>query len=182
VTTIALTATQIAADGQSTSSYGCITGRCFKKITVEKAAVYAVSGQAALMAPLIAWHMSGARPEAVPKHAADVVWSLLVVPKNGSPSLYTSQAPYPESIELPFAIGIGAEIAIGAMEHGASAREAVMIAMRRNVHTGGDIQVVDIAKALGLSQPGDVPAQTYLPNPDKPGKFVVRQPKRERAV
>jgi len=58
--------------------------------------------------------------------------------------------PYLSGVDVPFAIGAGSDYALGAMDYGASPEEAVRGACRRNVFTGGEIQVVNIAAALGL--------------------------------
>lgn len=57
-----------------------------------------------------------------------------------------------EPISADFlAIGSGCEVAVGAMDQGASAEEAVRAAIRRNAWCGGDVQAVrlsPVAKAI----------------------------------
>lgn len=48
----------------------------------------------------------------------------------------------------PCAIGSGQDYAIGAMEAGASAEQAVTIACRRDPHSGGDITALHLSPAL----------------------------------
>lgn len=47
-------------------------------------------------------------------------------------------------VDPPFAIGTGAQLAIGAMEHGATAIEAVEVACRRDINSGGKVQWVSL--------------------------------------
>lgn len=55
--------------------------------------------------------------------------------------------PYERKPEPFFAWGSGADVAIGAMAAGASAEEAVRIAARYDVHTGGEIEVIHLRSA-----------------------------------
>ncbi len=53
---------------------------------------------------------------------------------------------YCEHFELSFseAKGSGCELALAAMDHGKSAKEAVEYAMTRDIYTGGKVQVIDV--------------------------------------
>lgn len=54
------------------------------------------------------------------------------------------EVPWIAKVQPPIAVGSGSEYALGAMAAGVSAAEAVRIAMRFDVNTGGDIQTIDI--------------------------------------
>lgn len=47
-------------------------------------------------------------------------------------------------VERPFAIGSGRDFALAAMDMGATAKEAVEMAAKRDVYTGGTIRTVII--------------------------------------
>jgi ATP-dependent protease HslVU (ClpYQ) peptidase subunit len=171
---------EIAADGLVQED-GIVMERNGRKIIVEDRVIYALAGTTACLAPLIAWHKAGADADKLPKFG-DCHWALLVIKGGQAPVVYSHQLPHPEEQRYPFAMGSGRLLARSAMLLGKTARQAVEFACANDVHSGGDILEVNIPKALGLSQPGDVPAQSYVPHPEKPGKFIVRQTKRERAA
>lgn len=54
-------------------------------------------------------------------------------------------------IDAPFAIGSGADFAIGAMDEGADAETAVKRAMSRDPFTGGKITVLRLKQALQVA-------------------------------
>lgn len=182
MTTIAIDARgTMAADGQRLWG-DQICGLQDKKIRVGKGAIYAFTGLFPMLEPMIAWHAAGANPAKLPRGADSDKhggWTLIVVDLDGV-GKYTNACPYIERFEPPIAFGAGQDYAIGAMWHGASAKDAVRLVAENTNHTGGDIQVVDIAKALGLAPPPQ--EQTYVPHPTKPDKMLVRQPRREKAA
>jgi ATP-dependent protease HslVU (ClpYQ) peptidase subunit len=144
MTTIAVDNRSIAADGLS--AFGREIFRTDKqKLIVKYGRIYAMAGEVAARAAIIEWHNNGADPATVPLPGMD--WNLLVVDLDGI-RLYGNNTPYPTEIKPPFALGSGDAYAIGAMEAGATPREAVEIAAKRNTHTGGQIVSLDISKAL----------------------------------
>jgi len=154
MTTIATDGKTIAADGLATRN-GNVMVRDRAKIKVERGvqdAIYAMAGPSGMTDRIIKWHRAGADPKEVPPVGADEGWSLLIITPDGCFAA-GSGAPYPCQVNLPFAIGSGADLALGAMEVGASPEEAVKAACRRDVHSGGEIQVVNIAEALGIVKP-----------------------------
>lgn len=72
------------------------------------------------------------------KPTLDEETSFLVVGLDGV-FIYDSKL-HPQPAISPTAIGSGFEIAIGAMDAGASPHEAIMIASRRDPYTGGSIR------------------------------------------
>ena len=66
----------------------------------------------------------------------------LLILENSGAIKFVSRYLHVETLEDEFfAIGSGSEIAMGAMAHGASAEEAIEIAIRLNPGTGGPIRV-----------------------------------------
>ena len=180
MTTIAysLPHNQIAADGLE--CWGDMVARTdVKKIIVANRVIYALSGANGILDQLIEWEKAGAKGPS-PPCASDVHWTFLVI-KAGARVSYSSKFPYSSPMPEIFAIGSGGDHAIGALAAGKTPRQAVELVRdkRLDVWTGGEIQVVDIAKALGLTVPEE---PTYVPHPDKPGKFLVKAPKREKAA
>ena len=180
MTTIALTKHEIAADGLVQED-GIVMERNGRKIIVADRVIYALAGTTACFAPLIAWHKAGADADKLPKFG-DCHWALLVIKAGQSPVVYSHQLAHPEEQCYPFAMGSGKMLARSAMLLGKTARQAVEFACANDVHSGGEVQVVDIAKALGLAPADAPPLQSYGPHPTKPDKFVIRQPKREKAA
>lgn len=152
MTTIATDGATIAADGLVQSN-GIVATRSFRKIVVEDCVIYALAGTMCMLRPLIEWVKAGADPERAPKTAESDWGCLLVIDGLGKEGArcYFSKAPYPDSVDFPFAIGSGREIALGAMKAGKTPRQALDIAADCDIYSGGEIQVVDIAQALGLT-------------------------------
>lgn len=148
MTTIAITATQVAADGQRTYG-GERRGMNFKKLRVCKGVIYAFTGLTPLMEPMIAWHQSGADPEKLPVcHNADSDgWALIVIDGAGI-GKYTSSCPYREDFEPPVAFGADRDLAMGAMLVGASAEEAIRAACSISLYTGGEVQTIQIEAGM----------------------------------
>jgi len=147
MTTIVTDGLSIAADGQSTSGSE-ITRTRSQKILVRHGRVYAFCGGTAIREALIAWHHAGADPATYPvvddKFAATML--VLEAPMRGT--YYATEVRRPDPVEFPFAMGTGQDFATGAVLAGASVQRAVEIASLRDIYTGGEITVVDIAAAL----------------------------------
>lgn len=140
MTTIAITHEEIAAD-----SYGFTDGIRSsvnkQKIKVVGRNIYVLCGNSQVFEAAIQWHLNGSKPEDVPKYGD---WNLVVITSDGA--FFCSQdMPFLERMELPNAFGSGERYALGAMDSGMSARDAVRAAMVRDPMTGGDIQVVRFA-------------------------------------
>ena len=149
MTVIAADGTHIVADGRTLFGHSEIGLEDTRKIVVRDRVIYAISGVGVLLEPLIAWHLSGATPSDAPACAGEA-WSFLVIDAAG-PGYYCHQAPYRGRMNYPLTLGCGADYALGAMLAGADARRAVEIACSKDAKCGGEIQVIDIAEALGLS-------------------------------
>lgn len=78
------------------------------------------------------------------KHPRLKAFAALCLRPDGSLDYY-AEGPEPSKMGLPAAIGTGEQIAIGAMEAGASPGRAVRIASKRDPHTGGEITVLSLS-------------------------------------
>jgi hypothetical protein len=128
-----------------------------KKIRQEGGAVYAFAGTVPMFDHLIRWHQNLAMPNEVPKAGKDNIWTMVVARLDKDRERivveqYNDDCPYADFFDPPWAWGAtqGKLVALGAMLAGKSAEEAVAIACQHTATAGGEIQVVNIAEALGL--------------------------------
>lgn len=92
---------------------------------------------------LVKWINAGSDEEKFP--LKDIGFTALRISKSGEVFFYhDGQFPSGPLRGDFFAVGSGAEYALGAMEQGASAIDAVHIAIKLDVWSGGDIMVKDI--------------------------------------
>lgn len=148
MTTIAACGHWIAADSLLTNN-GSREVLNAQKIRVVNGSIYALVGTTCLFEPLIQWHQAEHVPADVPK-ATDLDWGLMVITKDSEGLFYTNRSAYPERYSYPWTKGTGNEYAMGALKAGASAQRAVEIACEIDIHSGGEIQVVNIAEALRM--------------------------------
>ena len=153
MTTIAIDAHGFAAaDGLRTWG-GDIVGRTEEKLRLRYGRLYSLTGTYGVFEPLIKWHGEDkADPEKVPKLSGDNSWTLIVIEGPSLITKYTNTCPYAEPFDPPVAFGAGLDLAKGAMLFGATAEQAVQLVADNTEHTGGRIQVVNIAEALGLQR------------------------------
>ena len=149
MSTIIVTATEMACDGMGTTSWDRVETLSSKKIIQVGNVLYGFTGSSGLKQAIIDWHSKGA---AIPGDCPnlkddDASWTLIVVTREGA-AVYTSAVPYRRPIDIPYGIGSGGDYALAAVLAGADARRAIEIASRLNTNTGGEIQVVNIAEAL----------------------------------
>ena len=142
-----------AADGLRTWC-GDILSRAEQKLRRRHGLVYGLTGLAPVFETLIKWHHEHkADPEKMPKvEGDDSHWTLIVIGHN-SVTKFSKTCPYPESFDPPIAFGSGMDLAKGAMLFGATAEQAVRLVADHTNHTGGEIQVINIAEYLGLQRP-----------------------------
>ena len=90
---------------------------------------------------MFAWYRAGALPEQFPKTQEKDDYSILVV-GNAEGVVHYDRAPYPVKLLQPFAaFGCGREAALGALEMGATAHQAVVVACKWISGCGGQIDV-----------------------------------------
>ena len=106
-----------------------------------------------MLPALIEWVQNGAKPNDTPPTPSGQGWGLLVIDREGE-RFYAHDCPYAQSVAKLFACGSGGDYATGAMHAGKTPAEAIrlIIDKRLDVHTGGEIQVIDTAEALGLNK------------------------------
>jgi hypothetical protein len=142
MTTIAWDGRTVAADSQVAAG-GVVVGSA-QKLRHVGDTVYSLTGSGCLFDPMIKWAEAGLTPEAKPVAEGDAAETTLLIFRGGRAWMVKPVLPYLEELFAPDAWGAGAEIAIGALDHGASAEQAVQIAIKRSIHTGGAVQTIDL--------------------------------------
>ena len=147
MTTISFDGRYLAADGFTFRS-NALVARDKTKITLHEGVAYAMTGAANWLAEWIVWAQNGSDPKWTPPHSlGDEGSSLIRIVPVGNRGLIAETCcwhlPYWGEDRAPTAWGSGMDFAIGAMDAGANAMEAVRIASARNTTTGGTIRFVD---------------------------------------
>lgn len=151
MTTIATDGRTIAADGLACFGNEVVSATA-RKMAVRGGRIYALAGAGGMMNALIDWVETGASPNNMPPVSdKSSGFAILVIgPDPSDRVFYSDVCPYPQPVPPVFAFGSGADFALGAMHAGLSPEEAIgmVIRHRLNVHTGGEIQVIDIASVI----------------------------------
>jgi len=74
------------------------------------------------------------------KRGAD--FAILIIPDSGSALYYEGELKDPVVIEAPFAFGTGEEYAMAAMAQGQTASQAIEVAEKLDIYTGGPIHTI----------------------------------------
>ena len=140
MTTIAFDGNTIAADKQMNFCDTPVATSKLVKMTYNgKRAVAAGSGEVVQYTPIIEWLKN--KRKAQPVLDATANFGVIVVTEDKVAYVYAS-ALTPVAIKgRPWAIGTGADYALGAMAFGATAEQAVQIASELDVNTGLGIDV-----------------------------------------
>jgi 20S proteasome alpha/beta subunit len=139
MTVIAFDGNSVAADRQAT--IGMNKNQC-TKIFAHGGCVLAISGYGAGGMALVDWWKSGGDKSSYPK-AADGFETTLYVFQLGNPIKLYSRTPHCELLECEkTAFGCGADYAIGAMDFGANAVQAVECASRHSTGCGMGVDVL----------------------------------------
>jgi len=142
MTTIAFDGRYLAAD-TLTHRHNTPSNMLQPKITVEGGFAYAVGGLwCAMVHDLIRWHEKGADPAEMPK--ADNGSMLVVELSSRRVWCVIHALPYLDEEGPPFTVGSGGDYALGAIDAGLNAMEAVRIASKRDLHTNDTIDFVDL--------------------------------------
>ena len=97
------------------------------------------------LAEIATWIAEGSKPEQKPALPDDCSSTIVMVDRQGGCFWLTWPYLRPVPVQEPFfAVGSGAEYALGAMAQGASAKEAVLIASRFDPATGNGVDVVRV--------------------------------------
>lgn len=140
MTTIAYKDGVLAADTLATCN-GYLEGRQTKIARVGKALVGAV-GSTPMCNRFRGWVAAGMTGES-PFEGKDEGNGIVVTP-DGVIVVWSHLGPWAVQDRPYYALGSGEQIAVGAMAAGASAEEAVRIAMRHDTISGGDVMVLRV--------------------------------------
>jgi hypothetical protein len=139
MTTIAWDGRFLAADTLMVQGGGYRTPAHFDKLRLGAGKVaYGITGVASRFGSWVRWHADG---EPLPT-GDDKSGNFLVLTPEGIEVCNLAE-PYLLRVPAPDAWGMGCEYAIGAMLFGATAVEAVAVAIQANVHTGGLVRYID---------------------------------------
>jgi ATP-dependent protease HslVU (ClpYQ) peptidase subunit len=139
MTTIAAIGDEIAWDSQVTAGY-TRSMVPFDKVRVFGRTIIATCGDFSAADKLPNWVLRGARKKSAPAGE----WTCLVITEKAI-RIYENDRLDGTLVTLPVAIGTGEEFALGAMGFGATARQAVEVAAKFDVMTGGEIKSLKIS-------------------------------------
>jgi hypothetical protein len=143
VTTIATDGKTMAGDGR-TCRDDLVTSEVSVKIhRLADGSLFGGAGISHETRALRDWLDKGG--EGSPPKAKDL--AALVLKPNGELWYYCNDSA-PSLTSAPNAVGTGEQLAIGAMEAGASPERAVEIASRRDVHSGGKVTSLSLGRVL----------------------------------
>jgi ATP-dependent protease HslVU (ClpYQ) peptidase subunit len=142
VTTIAYRAGQLAADSLVVSREGARMGRVRKIFRIGPLLV-AISGALGDGASFVAWVTGGMQGRWRAEHQEDGFHALLVDAEGLVTQVSATGQTYRIEAEF-FARGSGYEFALGAMDMGASAAEAIEVACRYDVYSDGPVQALEL--------------------------------------
>lgn len=144
MTTIAWDGKTLATDGRATNN-DVVESDHTKKLYKIKGGIHgyvscAICGNYVDALKIIKWIKSGMTDD-FPEIDKETSASVLCIKKDNTLEIYRSaNKGFPLPHKGLYTDGSGWELAMGAMEAGATAVEAVKIACRRDVHSGGKIQ------------------------------------------
>jgi ATP-dependent HslUV protease subunit HslV len=140
LTTIATDGKTMAADGLSRDQGGLVCSESVKKVRrLRDGRLFGLAGCPYDLDLIEKWLNEGGDFPALHADAID----LIVLEKDGRAYSYGKSGGRSEQM-LPAAGGSGVDIAIGAMEAGASPEEAVRISCKRHAGSGGEITVLKL--------------------------------------
>ncbi len=144
MTVVAWDGKTLAADKLVTfgSTRGTVT-----KIFRHGGELLAITGDVSIGQELLAWYRDGAVPAEYPPSNRDPSKgaSLICILPSGKVWKYES-SPHPFMLEGKFAaFGCADEMALVAMECGKSAREAIEVVCKFNIHCGNGVDVLELA-------------------------------------
>lgn len=142
MTTIACDRSDMAADGRVTSNGETFPGT---KIYRVNGVLYGSAGLYAASVRFIEWAQRGEKGR-LPRLARD--FSALKLTKDGIYVITDDDPTWMRCNSDHFAIGSGKDLALGAMEMGASPLEAVCIAMKWDTLSGGEPAVLSLTESI----------------------------------
>lgn len=141
MTTIATDGKSMAGDGRGVACGTIISAQGLKVGRLSDGSLFGMAGAKEDRVPVVEWLENGGKKPKVQRLSA------LHLRADGS-LWYFNELLNPSGADLPCAVGSGMDLAIGAMEAGASPEMAVEIAARRDPDTGGTITVLHIEPAV----------------------------------
>jgi len=132
----------MASDGRQVAGWTVLTDDYEKVFKTKKGDLVGGTGRSAIVRAFVEWlDDEDAPPPALhdqsdPKESAT---TMMVVRADGSIDLFNVSGRERVRCEF-YAIGCGADLALGAMEMGATAEEAIAVAIRRSMGCGGTIR------------------------------------------
>lgn len=148
MSTVAYDGRYLAADTQA-SDNGQRSLKKAMKIASKNGIAYGSVGVMGVKDVFIQWYEAGADPKSMPPHGfADNDLGNFIVIKAGKCMVYSWMWPYPQEEIAPMAWGSGAQYALGAMVAGANAIKAVECAIKLDLHSGGQVDVIDLERLL----------------------------------
>jgi len=133
MTTIAYKDGIIAYDSRLTHGDIIKTDTANKKYDINGVSFFC-SGSPSDIPQFVNWWFTGENPD-------DISLSAFVYDgKLWQAGTNNTDGPWKTILDVPYAIGSGMDFAIGAMDMGASAKEAVQVASKRDIYTGGKIK------------------------------------------
>ncbi|MNL32940.1 hypothetical protein D3C87_1548240 [compost metagenome] len=144
MTVIAWDGKMMAADKRTT--FGGLHGVTTKVHRLPDGGLLGCSGNAAQIAEIVHWFISGADPRKLPTAQLDPkeCVSALVIRADGAVLHYENTA-YPIQLEnRSWAIGSGRDFAIAAMHLGRDARQAVVLACELDITCGNGVDVMEL--------------------------------------
>lgn len=155
MTTIAYKDSIMAAEGRM-SLGDCIIKEDTIKVYSVNGHLCGVCGRARAISTFVGWLQRMTDYHIVSREVGDLVdlvppqledddgYSAMVVCPDGQVLMYEGNTPIDMGVNVPMSIGSGSVYALAAMDAGASAEEAVKIAMKRDVFSGGTITTVQL--------------------------------------
>lgn len=152
MTTIAYDGRFVAGDGRA-DLHDVIIARNRKKIRKHNGRLYAMAGAPQMYERVIDWLEKREWDKPAPT-APEGTWSALIFSARDGKvvaEFASNEVPFPLEMDRTWAaLGSGTQFASAILRDGGSAHHAVEIACDLDPWSGGTIQVVDIAEALGL--------------------------------
>lgn len=141
MTTIATDGKTVAFDSLVTTSSSFLMHADHQKaFEIAPGIIAAASGNGDDCALFIQWAESYVAGKKAEKPKFEDAFSGIVVDTNKGTCVYFRQPLIPSMVQLPFAIGNGGDMALGAMLVGASPTDAVRAAATRDLSTGGIVR------------------------------------------
>ena len=138
MTVIACDGKIMACDGWVTSGDTVLKKDCIKIVKTEKG-IFGVSGSYESASQYLKWCVEGEKKKL---KIEDDNFEAIFLNNEGLLFHMDKHIKNHMRVEVPFEIGLGSEIAYGALMYGATSFEAVEIVIKRNIYCGGQIMVL----------------------------------------